>query len=149
MYFSILMRISSADEGSVMYPYSEGNYGMKVVSYAVDSSGVIRKRLYAGETPGTYFTDAALRNPDVPDVNDQTEIMDFGWSAVAVDADWKSGRRYIYTLDYSNGFGWHDPSDPNPGEPITFDDIEHSVSIKVTVADWKEGPSTDVAVPRR
>ena len=74
----------------------------------------------------------------------------YGWAAVAVGTTWEAGKKYIYTLDLSNGAGKVDPVEPNPdpenptvtpgkddnnkgedimGDPIKFD---------VTVTGWEE-----------
>ena len=74
----------------------------------------------------------------------------YGWAAVAVDTKWEAGKKYIYTLNLSNGAGKVDPVNPNPdggddnvkpgtddpdkgedimGDPIKFD---------VTVTGWDD-----------
>lgn len=136
MYFSILMRVSDSSTGNVVYPYPGNPYGMTVVSYASDASGNILARLYAGPTEGTYFTDPELRHPYA--ASEGEEIKDYGWAAVPVDADWNAGKRYVYTLNYSEGIGIHDPEDPEPGKPIME---KATIAWGVSVGAW------DYAVP--
>lgn len=149
MYFSILMRVTDHTTGNVVYPYPGNPNNMTVISYAVDKDGNIVKRLYAGETPGTYFIDSELKSPYEAPEGEKEEIMDFGWAAVPVDADWSTGKKYVYTLNYSEGIGIHDPSDPEPGKPIVgLTPIEWSVSV----SDWKyaekdENYNPDLDVP--
>lgn len=138
MYFSILMRVSSTAKGSVVYPYPGNPSGMDVVHYAVDSDGKIISRLYPGHTEGEFFKDRNLSIPYV--AADGEEIKDFGWAAVAVDADWSAGRRYVYTLNYSEGIGMHDPADPEPGKPIID---KTAISWGVQVTSWEYAVKND------
>lgn len=145
MYLSILMRVTDSASGKVVYPYPGNKKGMTVIRYAVDPSGVIKYRLYTRKTEGKYFTDPDLRNPYL--AAEGEEVKDFGWAAVPVDADWSAGKKYVYTLDYSEGIGVHDPSDPDPGKTISTS--KNMVIVDVEVTDWKEGDNTDVSVPRK
>ncbi|MDE5850533.1 MAG: fimbrillin family protein [Muribaculaceae bacterium] len=142
MYFSILLRAREKASGKVIYPYPGNPYGMKVIYYAVDKSGTIISRLYPGEEGGIFFTDPDLQNPF--EASEEVEIMDFGWAAVPVDADWKAGKKYIYTLDYSEGIGVHDPEDPEPGRPIAG---ESSISWGVKVSNWDYAQENDDYTP--
>lgn len=80
-----------------------------------------------------------------------TADTQYGWAAIGIGTKWEAGKKYIYTLDISNGCGKVDPVDPvdpdedpnNPtvkpgtddpdkgekifGDPIKFD---------VTVTEW-------------
>lgn len=64
-----------------------------------------------------------------------------GWVAVAIATNWEAGKKYVYTLDFSNGAGNVDPDEPeNPGgnvmgKPIKFD---------VTVKDWAPAKEENV-----
>ena len=144
MYFSVLMRVSESDSGEQIYPYPGNQYGMTVIPYAVDKSGTIVARLYPGEKENEYFSDAALTMPFIAD--EHIAIKEFGWAAIPVDVDWKAGKRYVYTLNYTEGIGLHDPQDPLPGKPIRG---KASISWGVTVSDWGTGSNTDVTVPRK
>ena len=144
MYFSVLIRVSESDSGEQVYPYTGNPYGMTVVPYAVDKSGTILARLYPGEKENEYYSDAALTKPYI--AGEETTVKEFGWAAIPVDADWKAGKRYVYTLNYTEGIGLHDPQDPLPGKPIRG---KATISWGVTVSDWGAGSNTDVSVPRK
>lgn len=139
MYFSILLRVTNPTDGKVLYPYPGNPYGMTVIYYAVDRTGAIVTRLYPGPAEGSFFTDSALRQPYV--AAEGETVKDFGWAAVPVDAAWSAGKRYVYTLDYSEGIGLHDPEDPEPGKPIAM--VTEPVSWGVTVVTWEDAPKSD------
>lgn len=67
----------------------------------------------------------------------------YGWVAVPVEFRWESGKKYVYTLDFSEGAGRVDPYDPgadvNPGatdpdkaKPI----LGGLIRFGVTVTEW-------------
>lgn len=148
MYFSILLRVINKKGGKTFYPYPDNPYGMTVIYYAVDQSGAIVSRLYPGQKEDEYFTDATLLHPYM--AAEGEEVKEFGWAAVPVDADWSAGKRYVYTLNYSEGIGLHDPQDPDPGTPIAM--ISAPVSWNVTVDTWHDAEKNndfdpDVNVP--
>ncbi|MDE6291311.1 MAG: fimbrillin family protein, partial [Muribaculaceae bacterium] len=136
MYFSVLLRASQS--GTPLYPYAGNPNGMTVIYYAVDREGTIISRLYPGDENGEYFTDPDHTTPYT--ATDGVEVKDFGWAAVSVDADWSAGRRYVYTLDYSEGIGLHDPADPEPGKPIVG---KSSISWGVSVGSWDYATPAD------
>lgn len=49
-----------------------------------------------------------------------TDDTQYGWAAIGIDTNWEAGKKYIYTLDISNGCGKVDPVEPNedPKNPI-------------------------------
>ena len=63
-------------------------------------------------------------------VGANNEIVEFGWAAVPVGVNWERGKKYVYTLDFSNGVGIQDPEDPKPGTPIIGGGIKFSVSVE-------------------
>lgn len=67
---------------------------------------------------------------------------EYGWAAVAIDTNWEPGKKYVYTLDFSNGAGRVDPEDPdNPGETI----MGSPIKFTVTVDPWQEfSPAPDI-----
>lgn len=147
MYFSILIRVTDPSTGKIVYPYPVSQNKMTVISFAIDKDGTIVKRLYAGEKAGTYFTDSELQHPY--EAANGEDVLDFGWAAVPVDADWSSGKKYIYTLNYSEGIGLHDPADPEPGKPIKG---QGSIAWGVSVGSWDyaekdENYDPDLKVP--
>ncbi|MDE6694062.1 MAG: hypothetical protein K2K05_11825, partial [Muribaculaceae bacterium] len=147
MYFSVLLRVIDPVSGRQLYPYPDNPDNMTVVYYAVDKSGAIVTRLYPGQKKDEFFTDRALQHPYVAAEGEVQK--EFGWAAVPVDADWSAGKRYVYTLNYSDGIGLHDPQDPDPGKPIV---MNAPVSWGVAVDSWKDAEKSedfdpDVNVP--
>lgn len=72
----------------------------------------------------------------------------YGWAAVSTgNTVWNSGKKYIYTLDLSNGCGSVDPVDPGTGvtpdgtkDPEKGDKIfGDPIKFDVTVAGWADG----------
>lgn len=69
---------------------------------------------------------------------------DYDWAAVAIGTKWEAGKKYVYTLDFSNGAGKVDPEKPtptpDPEKPDPFnpgDDIlGKPIKFTVTVTDW-------------
>lgn len=142
---------------------------MKQVNKASDNAMLIPQQLtaWAGDKAnsgdnfdkGSYIS--LLLNVKSSDQNAKSYIYPagstvdaktYGWAAVAVGTKWEAGKKYIYTLDLSNGAGKVDPVEPNPdptnpsvkpqpdgkdpdkgedimGDPIKFD---------VTVTEWDD-----------
>lgn len=85
------------------------------------------------------------------------EAKTYGWAAVSTNnTRWDSGRKYIYTLDLSNGCGSVDPVDPGTGvtpdgakDPEKGDKIfGDPIKFDVTVAGWAGDPGqTSFPVP--
>lgn len=148
MYFSILMRVINSKTGKQVYPYTDDKYpGMTIVHYAVDRKGTIVTRVYPRAADGVFFTDPGLKNPYV--AADGEKIREYGWAAVPVDVNWSAGKRYVYTLNYVDGIGIHDPGDPAPGTPIAG---KEQISWGVSVGTWEyatknEDYQPDVDIP--
>ena len=76
----------------------------------------------------------------------------FGWVAIGVPYEWESGKKYVYTLDFSDGAGRVDPNpgdavhpgvgDPALGKPI----LGKRVKFGIAVSPWGDGGSTDVTL---
>ncbi len=138
MYFSILMRVTTSSNGKQLYPYPDNPDGLTVVNYAVDQKGAIVARVYPGETEGEYFADSNLQQQFIADGG--IEIKEFGWATVPVDANWSAGKKYVYTLNYSEGIGVHDPQDPKPGTPIQG---KAAISWGVSIGNWTYATKND------
>ena len=118
MYFSILLRVTLKPEGNEVntpqiYPYGN-NTTMNVVYLEKEKN----TNKIVGRVPSKTAT-----------VGANNEIVEFGWAAVPVGVNWQRGKKYIYTLDFSEGVGIQDPEDPRPGTPIIGDGIKFSVSV--------------------
>lgn len=57
---------------------------------------------------------------------------DCQWAAIPINTNWEPGKKYIYTLDLSNGAGYVDPKDPEPGTPV----LGGPIKFTVNVLDW-------------
>lgn len=58
------------------------------------------------------------------------------WAAIPIDTNWEAGKKYIYTLDLTNGSGYVDPNDPEPGKPV----LGGPIRFTVNVVDWTDTP---------
>ncbi|MDE7154215.1 MAG: fimbrillin family protein [Muribaculaceae bacterium] len=56
-------------------------------------------------------------------------IRKFGWVSIPLSGTWEQGKKYIYTLDFTEGAGNVDPDDPHPGEPVLGGDIKFKVDV--------------------
>ncbi len=68
---------------------------------------------------------------------------DCKWAAIPISTNWEAGKKYIYTLDLTNGAGNVDPKDPDPGKPVLGGPIKFSV----TVTDWTDTPVNTPMTP--
>lgn len=68
---------------------------------------------------------------------------DCKWAAIPISTNWEAGKKYIYTLDLTNGAGNVDPKDPDPGKPVLGGPIKFSV----TVTDWVDEPVNTPMTP--
>ncbi|MDE6397143.1 MAG: fimbrillin family protein [Muribaculaceae bacterium] len=64
----------------------------------------------------------------------------YAWASIPLSGTWEQGKKYIYTLDFTDGAGNVDPDDPTPGEPV----LGEPIKATVTVTDWVEA---DKAIP--
>lgn len=143
MYFSVLLRVLSTHNHNTIYPYPDRSGNMTVIYFAVHNSGKIISRLYPGDEPNTFFKDKEKQQPYTP--AEDEEIKGFGWAAIPVDVDWEAGKNYVYTLNYSEGVGLHDPEDPEPGKPIKG--LEATISWGIHVEKWEVAKEDDDYTP--
>lgn len=61
----------------------------------------------------------------------------YAWASIPLGSKWEAGKKYIYTLDFSDGAGNVDPDDPNPGEPILG-----PIKFKVNVNNWVDSDNS-------
>lgn len=51
------------------------------------------------------------------------------WAAIPIDQNWEAGKKYVYNLDFSQGAGYVDPTDPLPGVPVLGGPIKFTVDV--------------------
>ena len=118
MYFSILLRVTLKPEANEVNPPQIYPYGNNTTMNVVYIEKEKNTNKIIGRVPSK--TSAIGAN---------NEIVEFGWASVPVGVNWERGKKYIYTLDFSDGVGIQDPEDPKPGTPIIGDGIKFNVSI--------------------
>ena len=74
---------------------------------------------------------------------------EYDWAAVAIKTNWEAGKKYVYTLDFSQGAGKVDPEKPEPTDPTDpfkpgEDILGGPIKFKVTVADWVPAVQPDI-----
>lgn len=132
MYFSLLIRVTLKPSESEIttqqiYPYgNKTNMNVVYLEREKNSNKVVNRLSSKNDVVGA-----------------NNEVVEFGWTTVPVGVNWQRGKKYIYTLDFTNGVGIQDPDDPRPGTPIIGDGIKFSVSV----SDWVE-ESTSTGVPK-
>lgn len=141
MYLSVLINISVLDAQSdriQLYPAmnAPGIPKVKTVTLVIDNDGKVRGRK---NNDNTYSDNLG----NTFKIKDSDILKQFAWAAVPISADWKSGKKYVYTLDYTDGAGIQEPEDPNPGEPV----IEGEIKFNVTLSEWKETVHEQITVP--
>ena len=80
-----------------------------------------------------------------------TTVGEYDWVAAAVDTKWEAGKKYVYTLDFSNGSGKVDPEKPTPTDPTDpfnpGDDILGSpIKFTVEVTEWDTTTTPEINV---
>ena len=71
-------------------------------------------------------------------------VGDYDWAAVPVHTNWEAAKKYVYTLDFTNGAGKVDPEKEEPTDPTDpfhpGDDIlgDSPIKFTVTVTEWVE-----------
>ncbi|GAB6867483.1 fimbrillin family protein [Bacteroides acidifaciens] len=69
---------------------------------------------------------------------------DYAWAAIPVGIEWAAGKKYVYTLDFTTGAGFVDPTeDENKGESVITGEIKFTVDVEA----WSESEE-EVEVPR-
>lgn len=69
---------------------------------------------------------------------------DYDWVAVPIGTNWVAGKKYVYTLDFSNGAGKvdpekvEDPTHPEDNYKPEDDILGGAIKFTVSVTDWTE-----------
>ena len=45
------------------------------------------------------------------------KVGEYDWTAVAIGTNWEAGKKYVYTLNFTDGAGKVDPEKPDPTDP--------------------------------
>lgn len=86
-------------------------------------------------------TDNGTQIYPFPNESDFTRkpVRQYGWASIPLSGTWEQGKKYIYTLDFTNGAGHVDPDDPYPGTEIIS-----NIKFSVKVNDWVDANSGKV-----
>ena len=136
---------------------TEGDNAMLIPQYVMGwipgTMGVSTANDFDSYMGGTYISlllnvKSALSGKYIYPAGSTEAAKTYGWAAVSTNnTTWSSGKKYIYTLDLSNGCGSVDPVDPGTGvtpdgtkDPVKGDVIfGKKIKFNVTVADWAAG----------
>lgn len=69
----------------------------------------------------------------------------YAWASIPINTKWEQGKKYIYTLDFTDGAGNVDPDDPIPGKPVLGDPIKFTVNVE----NWVDTPAAIPMTPVR
>ena len=58
---------------------------------------------------------------------------EYAWLAVPINTEWESGNKYVYTLDFTEGAGYTDPTD-GPAKKV----FGNLIKIKLNIEPWEE-----------
>lgn len=79
-------------------------------------------------------------------VKDSTgNLRKYAWATIPLSGTWEQGKKYIYTLDFTDGAGNVDPDDPQPGKPVLGDPIKFTVNVEK----WIDTPASTPMTPVR
>ena len=67
----------------------------------------------------------------------------YAWASIPLSGTWEQGKKYVYTLDFTEGAGNGDPDDPTPGQPV----LNGEIKFNVTVNPWVDAPATIPMTP--
>lgn len=67
----------------------------------------------------------------------------YAWASIPLSGKWEQGKKYIYTLDFTEGAGNVDPDDPTPGNPVLGGPIKFTVNVN----NWEETENSTPYTP--
>ena len=124
-------------------PVTLDTYAKNIMATAGDNAMLIPQQLIAwtpetdktNQNAGAYISVYAnIETKEGAPVYPSTD-GGYDWIAVPADTEWEPGYKYVYTLDFTNGAGYTDPTGPNPGEEILGSPIKFTVAA---VEPWGE-----------
>lgn len=68
------------------------------------------------------------------------QLRKYAWASIPLSGTWEQGKKYIYTLDFTDGAGNIDPDDFPPGKPV----LGEPIKVVPQVVDWTEA---DIPTP--
>ncbi|WP_417014327.1 fimbrillin family protein [Alistipes sp.] len=134
---------------AVTYEGSEKSLGAAAVSIMAeenDNAMLLPQQLTAWDSENDKKNDAEgaylavkvqIRTKDGARVFPAASVGEYDWVAVAIDTKWDAGKKYVYTLDFTNGAGKVDPEKPEPTDPTDPDNPGEDIfggAIKFTVS---------------
>lgn len=124
-------------------PVTLQSWGQRIVNPASGNAMLIPQTLTAwdpendptNEAKGAYISvKLQIKNKN----NEQVFPADgkeYGWVAVPISGEWKKGEKYVYTLDFTDGAGYIDPTEQiNPGASPLGDKI----ILSTTLTGWED-----------
>ena len=78
-------------------------------------------------------------------------VGEYDWAAVAINTNWEAGKKYVYTLDFSEGAGKVDPEKPDPADPNDpfnpgEDILGSPIKFTVEVSEWEDAGAQDITM---
>ena len=69
----------------------------------------------------------------------------YAWAAIPVSTNWEAGKKYVYTLNFTTGAGYVDPTaTSHAGEPI----LNGEITFEINIEEWtKDDNNNDVDMP--
>ncbi len=144
---------------------TEGDNAMLIPQYVMGwipgTMGVSTANDFDSYMGGTYISlllnvKSALSGKNIYPAGSTEAAKTYGWAAVSTNnTTWSSGKKYIYTLDLSNGCGSVDPVDPGTDvtpdgtkDPVKGDKIfGDPIKFDVGVVGWFSNGQVSFEVP--
>ncbi|MDE6812079.1 MAG: fimbrillin family protein, partial [Muribaculaceae bacterium] len=83
--------------------------------------------------------------PSDKQLDESGQKRKYAWASIPISDTWEQGKKYIYTLDFTDGAGNVDPDDPTPGKPVLGDPIKFTVNVE----NWVDTPVATPMTPLR
>ncbi len=124
------------------YPYIGNAFLIPQKMTAWDANND-KKNTKKGAYLGVFICIQTITGEQVFPLDPQFRSERLGWVAMPIDIDWEAGKRYIYTLDFSNGAGYVAPeqggysfADPGGLDLDYGEPIGRPLKFTVEVIDW-------------
>lgn len=114
----------------VLTPWDGSSYSM--IGENIGAYIAVKLRIYTAKGAWVYPENTLNSGYDQP----------YGWVAIPLGGEWKPGKKYVYTLDFSRGAGYSDPQEPDPH--LVLNGV---FSYSLSVTDWNSQPTQDFSKP--